>query len=170
MLDCFGADSFMAGRLSAVDGRHGVAMLDSFGADSLVIACLSAVEGRLGVTILDWFGAEPLVIGCLSGVEGRRGVVLLAFFSAESLVAERPMVTSPGFLEAFLVTGRRSLVEGLCDAAEGLFKPLIALPPMMPTILQVAPLWLLSGLAILFITPGLPEQGLWNYSWKIYYS
>jgi hypothetical protein len=106
------------------------------------------------------------VIGRLSGVEGRRGVVLLASFSAESLVPERRseiedrhgLLTSAGFIEASLVTGRCSVVEGCCDAVEGLLKPLIPLPPKMPTILQVAPLGLLSGLAIWFTTPGLPEQ------------
>jgi hypothetical protein len=148
MLDSFGVDSLVTGRLSAVEGRRGVAMLHCFGADSLVIGRLSVVEGRHGVALLAWFSTDSLVAGRLSEVEGRHGVV-----------------TSAGFLEASLVTGRRSLVEGRCDAAEeGLLKPVMPLLAVVPTKLLVASLglrndWIFSGFAIWFITLGLHEPG-----------
>jgi hypothetical protein len=84
----------------------------------------------------------------LSEVDGRHGVV-----------------TSACFLEASFVTGRRSLVEGRCNAAEeGLLKPVIPLLAAVPTKSLVASLGLrndkiFSGFAIWFITLGLPEQG-----------
>jgi hypothetical protein len=84
----------------------------------------------------------------LSEVDGRHGVV-----------------TSACFLEASFVTGRRSLVEGRCNAAEeGLLKHVIPLLAAVPTKSLVASLGLrndkiFSGFAIWFITLGLPEQG-----------
>lgn len=51
MLALFGAGSLVIGRLSAVDGRRGVATLACFGASSLVIARLSAVDGRHGLAM-----------------------------------------------------------------------------------------------------------------------
>ena len=85
---------------------------------------------------------------CLSEVDGRHGVV-----------------TSACFLEASFVTGRRSLVEGRCNAAEeGLLNPVIPLLAAVPTKSLVASLGLrndrvFSGFAIWFITLGSPEQG-----------
>uniref|UniRef100_A0A0A9CSU3 Uncharacterized protein n=1 Tax=Arundo donax TaxID=35708 RepID=A0A0A9CSU3_ARUDO len=148
MLDSFGADSLVIGRLLAVEGRRGVAMLDCFRADSFVIGRLSAVEGRSGVALLTCFNADSLVTGRLSEVEGRHG-----------------LVTSVGFLEASLVIGCRFLVQGRCDAAEeGLLKPVLPLLPVVSTKSQLTSLGLcndriFSLLAIWFITLVLPEPG-----------
>lgn len=93
------------------------------------------------------FSADSPVTVRLSEVDGRHGVV-----------------TSACFLEASFVTGRRSLVEGRCNAAEGLLTPVIPLLAVVPTKSLVASLGLrndriFSGFAIWFITLGSPEQG-----------
>lgn len=73
----------------------------------------------------------------LSAVEGRHGLAI-----------------SVGFCETSLVTGRRSLVEGRCEAAEdGLLTAItpgdsfakILLLPVLPTTVLVAAFGILSG-------------------------